>query len=154
MPYNDAPPSSGRSRGGEVASFIVEPVMENIGICLPDDGYLQAVRTTSRTARVLIFDEVKTGITAGSGGATGHYGVLPDLVTLPSRSAAASRSAPSADAGVHGPDHQRPVLHLGTYNGNPLVMAAARATLAEACSAEATDAAIARNERLAAACPA
>ena len=46
------------------------------------------------------------------------------------------------------------VLHLGTYNGNPLVMAAARATLAEACDQRATDEAIARNERLTAACQA
>ena len=69
--------------GGDIAAFIVEPVMENIGICLPDDGYLQGVRElTSRYGTVLIFDEVKTGITAGYGGATTYFGVQPDLTTL------------------------------------------------------------------------
>ena len=64
--------------GGDVACFIVEPVMENIGICLPDAGYLEAVREiTRRHGTLLIFDEVKTGITAGYGGATGHFGVRP-----------------------------------------------------------------------------
>ena len=66
-----------------MACFIVEPVMENIGICLPEPGYLEAVREiTQRHGTLLIFDEVKTGITAGFGGATGHFGVQPDLVTL------------------------------------------------------------------------
>lgn len=53
-------------RHEDVACFIVEPVMENIGICLPDPGYLEAVREiTTRYGTLLIFDEVKTGITAG-----------------------------------------------------------------------------------------
>src|SRR5215203_3956398 len=66
---------------GDVAAFIVEPVMENIGICLPQPGYLQAVREITRKyGTMLIFDEVKTGITAGWSGATGVLGVQPDLV--------------------------------------------------------------------------
>ncbi len=154
IPYNDPAALERVLAGGDVAAFIVEPVMENIGICLPDDGYLQAVRDiTSRHGTLLIFDEVKTGITAGFGGATGHYGVLPDLVTL------AKSIGGGFPLGAFGGRREYmdlitsgTVLHLGTYNGNPLVMAAARATLEEACSAEATDAAIARNERLTAAC--
>ena len=106
--------------------------MENIGICLPDDGYLEAVREiTTRHGTLLIFDEVKTGITAGFGGATGHFGVLPDLVTL------AKSIGGGFPLGAFGGRAEYmnlitagTVLHLGTYNGNPLVMAAARATLA------------------------
>jgi 4-aminobutyrate aminotransferase-like enzyme len=83
IPYNDAEALERVLRNEDVACFIVEPVMENIGICLPDDGYLQAVREiTSRYGTLLIFDEVKTGITAGWGGATGALGVSPDLVAL------------------------------------------------------------------------
>jgi len=83
IPYNDPDALERVLASGEVAAFIVEPVMENIGICLPDPGYLQAVREiTRRHGTMLIFDEVKTGITAGWGGATGVLGVQPDLVTL------------------------------------------------------------------------
>ncbi len=154
IPYNDPEALARALAGGDVAAFIVEPVMENIGICLPDDGYLEAVRDiTSRHGTLLIFDEVKTGITAGFGGATGHYGVVPDLVTL------AKSIGGGFPLGAFGGKQeymdlitQGKVLHLGTYNGNPLVMAAAHATLSEACSAEATDEAIARNRRLTDAC--
>ena len=83
IPYNDADALERVLRTGEVACFIVEPVMENIGICKPQAGYLQAVREiTQRYGTLLIFDEVKTGITAGWSGATGSLGVLPDLVAL------------------------------------------------------------------------
>ncbi len=154
IPYNDPEALERVLAAGDVAAFIVEPVMENIGICLPDDGYLEAVREiTTRHGTLLIFDEVKTGITAGFGGATGHFGVLPDLVTL------AKSIGGGFPLGAFGGRAEYmnlitagTVLHLGTYNGNPLVMAAARATLQVACSAEATDAAIVRNERLTAAC--
>ena len=104
-------PSSGCCAAGDIACFIVEPVMENIGICLPDEGYLQAVRdlTTRATARLLIFDEVKTGITAGYGGATGHFGIEPDLVTLAkSIGGGFPIGRVRRQAGVHGPDHRRP----------------------------------------------
>jgi len=154
IPYNDPEALDRALAGGDVAAFIVEPVMENIGICLPDDGYLAAVREiTSRHGTVLIFDEVKTGITAGYGGATGHYGVLPDLVTL-AKSIGGGFPLGAFGGSAEYMDYisRGEVLHLGTYNGNPLVMAAAEATLTEACSREATDAAIARNEQLVAAC--
>ena len=72
IPYNDPDALERVLAGGDVACFIVEPVMENIGICLPEPGYLEAVREiTARHGTLLIFDEVKTGITAGYGGATG-----------------------------------------------------------------------------------
>lgn len=150
IPYNDAAALEQVLAAGDVACFIVEPVMENIGICLPQPGYLEAVRAITRKyGTMLIFDEVKTGITAGWGGATGVLGVQPDLVTL------AKSIGGGLPVGAFGGTQEcmdqitsGRVLHLGTYNGNPLVMAATRATLSEACTAEATDAAIARNREL------
>ncbi|MDQ3469747.1 MAG: aspartate aminotransferase family protein [Actinomycetota bacterium] len=138
----------------DVACFIVEPVMENIGIALPDPGYLDEVRQiTSRHGTLLIFDEVKTGITAGYGGATAHYGVQPDLVTL------AKSIGGGFPVGAFGGRQELmdlittgKVAHYGTYNGNPLVMAACKATLTEACAPGPVDEAIARNGRLVAAC--
>ena len=83
VPYNDAAALERALSNRDVACFIVEPVMENIGICLPLPGYLEAVREiTRRHGTLLIFDEVKTGITAGYGGATKALGVTPDLVCL------------------------------------------------------------------------
>ncbi|MGA1312888.1 MAG: aspartate aminotransferase family protein, partial [Ilumatobacteraceae bacterium] len=83
VPYNDPEALERVLRGGDVAAFIVEPVMENIGICLPQPGYLEAVREITRKyGTLLVFDEVKTGITAGWSGAAGTLGVEPDLVAL------------------------------------------------------------------------
>jgi glutamate-1-semialdehyde 2,1-aminomutase len=154
IPYNDADALDRALAGGDVACFIVEPVMENIGICLPDDGYLQAIRDiTERHGTLLIFDEVKTGITAGYGGATNQLGVRPDLVTL------AKSIGGGFPVGAFGGKAEYmdlitdgTVLHLGTYNGNPLVMSAVKATLTEACSRTAVEATIDRNHRLVAAC--
>ena len=154
IPYNDADALDRVLERGDVAAFIVEPAMENIGICLPDDGYLAAVREITRShGTMLIFDEVKTGITAGWSGATGHFGVLPDLVCL------AKSIGGGLPLGAFGGSNEvmdgitsGRVLHLGTYNGNPLVMAAAKAVLAEVCTPEATAATIARNRRFLDAC--
>jgi glutamate-1-semialdehyde 2,1-aminomutase len=150
VPYNDADALERVLRNRDVAAFIVEPVMQNIGICLPDPGYLEAVREiTARYGTLLIFDEVKTGITAGYGGATKHFGVQPDLVCL------AKSIGGGFPVGAFGGKAEYmdlitsgEVLHLGTYNGNPLVMAAVKATLTEACTVETVDAAIARNVRM------
>ena len=152
IPYNDAAALDRMltEHAGEVAAFIVEPAMENLGIVLPDAGYLQQVREiTKRHGTMLIFDEVKTGITAGWSGATGHFGVLPDLVCLAKSIGggfpigAFGGSAECMDQISSGK-----VLHLGTYNGNPLVLAAARAVLRDVCTPEATNLVIARNRRL------
>ncbi len=154
IPFNDPAALERALAGGDVACFIVEPVMENIGICLPQPGYLEAVRELcTRYGTLLIFDEVKTGITAGVGGATKKLGVTPDLVTL------AKSIGGGFPVGAFGGKAEYmeliatgQVLHLGTYNGNPLVMAAAKATLTEACTEETTQAAIALNHRLVEAC--
>lgn len=154
IPYNDPEALEAALRSGDVACFIVEPVMENIGICMPRDGYLQEVRRiTEKYGTLLIFDEVKTGITAGWGGATGALGVTPDLVAL------AKSIGGGLPLGAFGGKReymdqitQGRVLHLGTYNGNPLCMAAARAVLTEVCTPEATQAVIDRNRALVEAC--
>ena len=154
VPFNDAAALERVLQAGDVAAFIVEPVMENIGICLPQPGYLEAVREiTTRHGTLLIFDEVKTGITAGFGGATREFGVQPDLVALAkSIGGGFPVGAFGGKAEYMGLIATGEVLHLGTYNGNPLVMAAAKATLTEACTREATAEAIARNVRLVQAC--
>jgi glutamate-1-semialdehyde 2,1-aminomutase len=154
VPYNDPEALERVLKNRDVACFIVEPVMENIGICLPQPGYLQAVREiTERYGTLLIFDEVKTGITAGWGGATGVLGVTPDLVAL------AKSIGGGLPLGAFGGKREYMdqitsgrVIHLGTYNGNPLCMAAARAVLTEVCTPEATNATIMRNTKLVDAC--
>ena len=154
VPYNDPEALERVLRSGEVAAFIVEPVMQNIGICLPQPGYLQAAREISRKyGTLLVFDEVKTGITAGWKGAAGALGVEPDLVAL------AKSIGGGLPLGAFGGKREymdeitnRRVVHLGTYNGNPLCMAAARAVLAEVCTPDTTAEVIARNHRLVEAC--
>jgi glutamate-1-semialdehyde 2,1-aminomutase len=152
VPFNDtaALERAFLEHPGEIAAFIVEPAMENIGICLPMPGYLQTVREiTRRHGAMLIFDEVKTGITAGYHGATGHFGVQPDLVCLAKSIGggfpigAFGGTAEAMDQITSGR-----VVHLGTYNGNPLVLAATRAVLRDVCTPEATAAVIAKNRSL------
>ena len=154
IPYNDPEALDRALSGGDVACFIVEPVMENIGICLPDPGYLEAVREiTERHGTLLIFDEVKTGITAGYGGATNQLGVRPDLITLAKSIGGGfpvGAFGGRADLMEHITDGT--VLHLGTYNGNPLVMAAVKATLTEACTRDVVGETVDRNHRLVEAC--
>jgi len=154
VPYNDADALERALKNNDIAAFIVEPVLENIGICLPQPGYLEAVRRITREhGTMLIFDEVKTGITAGWGGATGVLGVQPDLVCL------AKSIGGGLPIGAFGGtaecmeqiDSGR-VLHLGTYNGNPLVMAAAKAVLGQVCTPAVTEATVARNALLVNAC--
>ncbi|MFM7338278.1 MAG: aspartate aminotransferase family protein, partial [Actinomycetota bacterium] len=156
VPYNDPEALEEVLRNGDVACFIVEPVMQNIGICMPLPGYLQAVREiTQRYGTLLIFDEVKTGITSGWGGATGSLGVSPDLVAL------AKSIGGGLPLGAFGGKREYmdtitsgKVVHLGTYNGNPLCMAASRAVLREVCTPEATQKTIDLNTKLVEACTA
>ena len=156
IPYNDPEALDRALATGDVAAFIVEPVMENIGICLPEAGYLEAVREIcDKYGTLLIFDEVKTGITAGYGGATKQLGVTPDLVTL-AKSIGGGFPVGAFGGKAEYMDHitQGTVLHLGTYNGNPLVMAAVKATLTEACTRPIVEETVARNDRLVDACQA
>ncbi len=134
--YNDAAALERALSTNDVACFIVEPVMENIGICKPINNYLQAVRTIcSKYGTMLIFDEVKTGITAGMGGASGHFGVTPDITCL-AKSIGGGLPLGAFGARVELMDQitSGSVVHQGTYNGNPLSMAAARVTLGDICT--------------------
>ena len=115
----------------QIAALIVEPVMMNLGMVLPDEGYLaRAKEIAHRNGALLIFDEVKTGCTLTAGGATERFGVVPDLVTL---AKAIGGGVPCGAVGGRADvmaviDEDR-VAQYGTFNGNPLTMAAAKATL-------------------------
>ena len=130
------------AHGTQIACLVVEPVIENLAIVLPDEGYLAGVRRLCDDhGVVLIFDEVKTGLTAGHGGASQRLGVKPDLVTL-----AKSIGGGLPLAAFGGKRDVMEVVvdgrmaHFGTYNGNALCMAAAEA-VDELCTHEALAAA-------------
>lgn len=120
-------------REQEVAGMILEPIMMNAGIIPPDDGYLEGVREITRRHGVLLaFDEVKTGLAVGPGGACRRFGVAPDIVCL---AKALGGGLPCGAIGGT-EDVMRFVAEgeyeqVGTFNGNPLTMAAARAVLTE-----------------------
>jgi glutamate-1-semialdehyde 2,1-aminomutase len=116
-----------KTHGKTIAAFMIEPIVENLSIILPDEGYLKAVRELCDKYKIaLIFDEVKTGLTAGVAGAAIRVGVKPDLITL---AKSIGGGLPLAAFGGK-KEFMAPVVdgrmpHLGTYNGNPLVVAAA-----------------------------
>jgi glutamate-1-semialdehyde 2,1-aminomutase len=118
---------------GRVAGMILEPIMMNAGIIPPEPGYLEGVRETTRRHGVLLaFDEVKTGITSAPGGATELFGVTPDLVCLAkSMGGGLPCGAIGGSEEVMGLIEQGDYDQVGTFNGNPLTMAAARAALCE-----------------------
>jgi glutamate-1-semialdehyde 2,1-aminomutase len=133
VPFNDleALEAAFNRHPGEVAALIVEPAMMNVGIALPDIGYLEAAREiVHRHGALLIFDEVKTGITIAPGGATERFGVKPDIVAL---AKAIGGGLPCGAIGgredVMALIDQKRVSQMGTFNGNPLTIAAAKVTL-------------------------
>jgi glutamate-1-semialdehyde 2,1-aminomutase len=116
----------------DVAGVIVEPAMTNGGVIPPDPGYLEGLRElTDRKGAVLIFDEVKVGCRIARGGATELWGVEADLVTL------AKAIGGGVPVGAFGGRRDLmeqvsplgPMIHFGTYNANPLGMAAGLACL-------------------------
>jgi glutamate-1-semialdehyde 2,1-aminomutase len=116
-----------KNHGKTIAALMMEPIIENLSIVLPDEGYLKAVRALCDKYKIaLIFDEVKTGLTAGVAGAAIRVGVKPDLITL---AKSIGGGLPLAAFGGKKEFMQTVVdgrmPHLGTYNGNPLVVAAA-----------------------------
>src|SRR3954468_24699633 len=135
VPFNDAEALERvlAKLDGQVAGLIMEPAMMNINIVPPVEGYLERVRELTAAHGVkLIFDEVKTGATISPGGATTRFGVTPDIITLAKATCggfpggAVGMTAELAGLVADGTIHQ-----YGTFNGNPLVMAAARAALTE-----------------------
>src|ERR687887_864462 len=138
VPFNDADAMERRivelfDEGRPPACVIMEPAMMNLGVVLPEPGYLEAVRDLTRRHDVLlIFDEVKTGLCIAAGGATERFGVESDLVTL---AKALGGGLPTGAIGgteeAFEVVEKGTVYQVGTYNGNPLAMAAARASLLE-----------------------
>ncbi|HJQ65430.1 MAG TPA: aminotransferase class III-fold pyridoxal phosphate-dependent enzyme, partial [Gemmatimonadales bacterium] len=134
VPFNDADHLERvfEERGREIACLIMEPAMMNIGIVVPQPGYLRRVRDLcTKHGVVFIFDEIKTGFTIAAGGATERFGVQPDLVCL---AKAISGGLPAAAFG--GREDlmrliERGVSQMGTYNGNPLVAHVGLVTLRE-----------------------
>jgi glutamate-1-semialdehyde 2,1-aminomutase len=129
-----------------VAGMIIEPIMMNAGIICPEPGYLAALADLLHAhGALLTFDEVKTGLTAGPGGATGLTGVTPDLTCLAkSIGGGIAVAAIGGSREVMGHVANGDYEQVGTFNGNPMAMAAARAMLCEV----ATDAAYERIDRL------
>lgn len=140
VPYNDLDRLEAvlAEHADEIAAVVMEPVMENIGIVLPDAGYLAGVREAcDRHGVLLVFDEVKTGLTAGYAGASQRLGVTPDLIALAkSIGGGLPLAAFGGRAEVMATVTDQRMPHFGTYNGNPLVMAAA-AAVDEVCTEEA-----------------
>jgi glutamate-1-semialdehyde 2,1-aminomutase len=122
-----------RENDGQVAGVIIEPILQNCGVLLPVEGFLQGLRDLTRKHDVLLtFDEVKTGLTAGRGGATRRFGVKPDIVCLAKAlGGGLPISAIGGTADVMGYIVDGTYEQVGTFNGNPLSLAAARAMLTE-----------------------
>lgn len=127
-----------QEKGNEIACLIMEPAMMNIGIVLPQPGYLQRVRDLcTKYGVIFIYDEIKTGFTIASGGATQRFGVQPDLVCL---AKAIAGGLPAAAFGGRKDLMfliEQGVSQQGTYNGNPLIAHVGLVTLKEILTADA-----------------
>jgi glutamate-1-semialdehyde 2,1-aminomutase len=124
---------------GQVAGMIIEPIMMNAGIIMPEDGYLAGLKEVLHEhGALLTFDEVKTGLTVGPGGATGAFGVTPDIVCLAKAiGGGLVLGALGGTAEVMSYVANGIYNMVGTFNGNPLSVAAGRAMLEEVCTPEA-----------------
>lgn len=134
IPYNDLAAAEAlfEEKGPEIAVLAIEPVAGNMGMVLPDPGYLEALRAlTKKHGALLLFDEVMTGFRVDLGGAQALYGVTPDVTALGkviggglpvgAYGASAEIMDQVAPAG--------PIYQAGTLSGNPLATAAGIATL-------------------------
>ncbi|HSJ51879.1 MAG TPA: aspartate aminotransferase family protein, partial [Actinomycetota bacterium] len=141
VPFNDAAAArrAFEEHPGQIAGMIVEPAMTNCGLVLPDLGYLAELKEICHTNGALFaFDEVKTGATLAWGGAVEAFGVVPDLVCL------AKAIGGGVPCGAIGGTEEVMALiesdrleQVGTFNGNPLTMAAMKATLTDVLVPEA-----------------
>jgi glutamate-1-semialdehyde 2,1-aminomutase len=157
--FNDAETMERRiaeldKEGRKPACVIMEAAMMNLGVVLPEPGYLEAVREITRAADVvLIFDEVKTGLCIAAGGAVERFGVVPDMVTL---AKALGGGLPTGAIGMTEEVAQvvedGTVYQVGTFNGNPLGMAAARANVYEVMTPDAYTHLDHLNDRIVAGC--
>ncbi len=118
--------------GDEIAAIIIEPVAGNMGVVLPEEGFLEGLRRITREHGILLmFDEVITGFRVSPGGAQELYDIMPDLTCL------GKIIGGGLPVGAYGGrrdimSHIAPegnVYQAGTLSGNPLAMAAGTATL-------------------------
>ena len=140
VPFNNLPAVEAalERHPGEVAGMILEPIMMNAGIIHPQDGYLQALKDLLHAhGALLTFDEVKTGLTVGPGGASGLFGVTPDLVCVAKALGGGLSTSAIGGSTVMELIVRREYEQVGTFNGNPLAMAAARAMLTEVVTPQA-----------------
>jgi glutamate-1-semialdehyde 2,1-aminomutase len=143
VPFNDLTEArhAFEENPGKIAGMILEPAMMNCGVILPEPGYLLGLKDLCHEhGAYLAFDEVKTGATLAYGGATERFGVVPDVICL------AKAIGGGTPCGAIGATRElfRPVIEneydmAGTFNGNPLTMAASRAALTEVLVPEAYD---------------
>jgi glutamate-1-semialdehyde 2,1-aminomutase len=124
-----------------VAGMIVEPIMMNAGIIPPAPGYLAALKDLLHShGALLTFDEVKTGLTAGPSGASGVVGVTPDIICLAKAIGGGIVSAALGGSDeVMGHVANGDYEMVGTFNGNPMAMAATRAMLTDVATPSAYD---------------
>ena len=132
-PYNDlAAVEELFARHDDIAAVIVEPVAGNMGLVLPQPGFLEGLRElTSAYGALLVFDEVMTGFRVHPGGAQALYGIAPDLTTL------GKVIGGGLPVGAYGGRRELmelvaptgPVYQAGTLSGNPLAMTAGIETL-------------------------
>ncbi|MBN8613140.1 MAG: glutamate-1-semialdehyde 2,1-aminomutase [Deltaproteobacteria bacterium] len=134
LPFNDLEAARAlfAQRGKEIAALILEPVVGNMGVVPPEPGFLEGLRAiTEEHGSLLVFDEVMTGFRVALGGAQALYGVTPDL------SCFGKIVGGGLPVGVYGGRREimqkvaplGPVYQAGTLSGNPLAVAAGRATL-------------------------
>jgi glutamate-1-semialdehyde 2,1-aminomutase len=122
-----------KRRANEIAAVITEPVLMNIGTVLPKEGYLKGIQELcEENDIVFILDEVISGFRLAQGGAQEYFGLKPDLATF--AKALGAGFPVSAITGKRKIMEQvvpGKILHAGTYNANPVCMAASYAALTE-----------------------
>ena len=143
--HNDVEALERELRHGDVACVLMEPALTNIGIVLPDPGFLDAVRRLTRETRTLLVNDETHTFSAGWGGATTAWDLEPDLVTIGKAIGggvpigAYGMTAELADRVLGDPDAD--IVDTGgvggTLAGNALSLAAARATLEHVLTPEA-----------------
>jgi glutamate-1-semialdehyde 2,1-aminomutase len=135
LPWNDlsAVESAFEEFPGQIAGILTEPILINSGCCLPKDGFLEGLIALCRKhGTVSIFDEVITGFRLALGGAREFFGVHPDLSIYAKAIAGGfAVSAVGGSAEIFKVLEQGRTIHVGTYNGNAVNLAAATATIRE-----------------------
>lgn len=133
LPWNDADAleTAFQQYPGEIAGVLTEPLLANGGCCLPQSGYLQQVVDLCHShGAYSIFDEVITGFRLALGGAREYFGVQPDLsVYAKALAGGFTVSAVGGSATSFAALEEGRTIHAGTYNGNPINLAAAKATI-------------------------